>query len=310
MTWWFAAVALVAGCTAGSGTKAANKTESSGHDDSADGAASDSGQDGTEDPPTSGEWRILSYNVHGLPSIITGDDTPARMVQIAPLLQGWDLVGLQEDWEEANHEVLIGQATNPVQLWFDETVSSDRYYGSGLSVLSSHPVVAQRFVHYTTCHGLLDGASDCLASKGFQAVRLQVGAGQVDFYNTHLEAGGGDEDDAARAVQVDDLISSLNGWSAGRAIVFTGDFNLRESDPEDAPLLVRLRDEAGLQDACTWVSCAEADHSDLIFLRSSEQMGLEVSSWTNHSTDFQDGQGTDLSDHPPISAKVVWTVTN
>jgi len=232
------------------------------------------------------------------------------MERIAPLLKAWDWVGLQEDWDGDNHETLVEQTDHTTKLWFDATVSADRYYGSGLSVLAEHPAVEVVNTHYSTCSGTLDGASDCLASKGFQAVRIQVGAGTIDLYNTHFEAGGGEEDNLARSTQVGEVIDALNGWSAGHAIVFTGDFNLRASDPEDLPELERLESTAGLIDACASVDCDEADHIDKVYVRDGENMKLTVQSWSNESAAFLDEEGTDLSDHPPISAEVSWAVVN
>jgi endonuclease/exonuclease/phosphatase family metal-dependent hydrolase len=262
-----------------------------------------------EDGARDGSLRVLSYNVHGLPSIITGDDTPGRLAQIAPLLTDWDLVGLQEDWDASNHASMLSQAGHPEQHWFDARVGDDRVYGSGLTALSANPVVEQNSTHYTTCYGLLENSSDCLASKGFQALRLKLGAGEIDFYNTHLEAGGGEEDNAARASQVEQLIAALNGWSANKAIVFTGDFNLHADDPEDAPLLARLSTEANLQDSCTLVDCEVPNHIDKIFLRDSPGMTLIATEWADESAGFLDPEGVDLSDHPPISTNITWSVT-
>ncbi len=273
-------------------------------------ASEDKPADHTEPGATAGEFVVLSYNVHGLPPVITGDDTPDRMIQIAPRLVDWDIVGLQEDWDADNHENLVGETEHPTKLWFNETLSEERYYGSGLSVLSVYPAIEVVNTHYTTCSGVLDGASDCLASKGFQAVRLQVGAGTIDLYNTHFEAGGGTEDDLARSVQVGDVVEALNGWSMGHAVIFTGDFNLHASDPEDLVELVRLKEDGGLVDACTSIDCSEPDHIDRVFFRSSPQMALQATDWANHSPEFLDSEGTDLSDHPPISATISWAVVD
>ena len=252
-----------------------------------------------------GELTVLSYNVHGLPEAITGDDTSGRMLDIAPRLAAWDILGLQEDWDASNHSSLIAQVDHETRLWFDE-VLDDRFYGAGLSVLARYPVVEQMQVHYSTCFGITDGASDCLASKGFQVLRLDLGGPTVDVYNTHFEAGGGTEDNAARAVQVSEVLSALQEWSAGEAVVFTGDFNLRWSDPEDAPLLEQLADEGGLVDSCEAVACEETDHIDRVFYRSGENVEIDAISWSNRSGEFLDSNGIDLSDHPPISAKLAW----
>jgi endonuclease/exonuclease/phosphatase family metal-dependent hydrolase len=264
----------------------------------------------TANAPGSGSLSVLSYNVHGLPSIITGDDTPGRMAQIAPLLQDWDIVGIQEDWIADNHSLLLQDAAQLTQLWFDEPLEAARVYGSGLSLLSDYPVSSVQNTHYTDCSGLLDGSSDCLASKGFQRVRLQLGAAQIDVYNTHLEAGGGDEDNAARTAQVSQLIDALGTDSADRAVIFTGDFNLRPSDPTDLPELERLQSEGGLSDVCTALDCSEPDHIDRIFFRSSETVQLSPVSWANLSEQFSDDALVNLSDHPPISAELSWKLAD
>jgi endonuclease/exonuclease/phosphatase family metal-dependent hydrolase len=252
-----------------------------------------------------GELTVLSYNVHGLPVAITGDDTAGRMIDIAPRLGAWDILGLQEDWDANNHSNLIAQVEHETRLWFDE-VLEDRFYGAGIDVLARYPVLSQRQAHYTTCSGITDGASDCLASKGFQALRLDLGGPTVDVYNTHFEAGGGAEDNAARAVQVAEVIDSLRDWSAGQAVVFTGDFNLRWSDPEDVPLLELLAEEGELIDSCEAVGCEETDHIDRVFYRNGDNVEVDAISWANLSNDFLDSNGVDLSDHPPISATLAW----
>ena len=187
--------------------------------------------DKADDLPTEGTLTALTYNVHGLPPEITGDDTEARLLAIGPRLAGFDLVGLQEDFDDGRHEQLAADAGFPTNVRFNEALE-DRFYGSGLDVLSVLEVVDYLHEHFDDCYGTLDNAGDCLASKGFQAVRLQLGAGEVDVYNTHLEAGGGEEDDLARLNQIDQIVAAMNGWSAGRAVIFTGDTNLH---PDEAP---------------------------------------------------------------------------
>jgi len=256
--------------------------------------------------PTEGSFSVLTYNVHGLPAAITGDDTTGRMGEIAPRLGSWDILGLQESFDADNHDILTEVSSHDTRLWFGEMLP-DRFYGSGLAVLARAALVDHQHTHYSACNGVTDGASDCLASKGFQAVRLSMGTSTIDVYNTHLEAGGGEADNEARQTHVDEVLASINGWSAGQAIVFTGDFNLRPSDPEDLPLIVQLLDEGGLSDSCIETGCAETDHIDQILFRSSDSLALEATEWANRASDFIDGNGVDLSDHPPISASFSWS---
>jgi endonuclease/exonuclease/phosphatase family metal-dependent hydrolase len=299
---------LLVGCSAdegedGSGADAATSDAAAG-----DGAEEDVS---TGAPPgTTGTLRLLTYNVHGLPPQITGDDTKGRMVQISPLLGDYDIVGLQEDFIGDNHALLVADVPQPVIRRFDEKLDDARAYGSGLGLLLPDAVVDARDVHYQVCHGFIDAASDCLASKGFQSVRLQLAAGvHLDLYNTHFEAGSGTQQDLdARAEQVGDVIDALGTWSAGRAAIFMGDTNLRPSDGEvDTQHLDRFVDEAGMVDACTAIDCAEPDHIDRFFLRGNDQLELEVLEWRNEPQ-FFDKDGVPLSDHPAIAIDVRWAV--
>jgi len=265
------------------------------------------GADSGPEVPPSGEFSVLTYNVHGLPSSITGDDTTTRMHLIAPLLGAFDVVGLQEDFIDSNHDILDAPSEHSLRVRFSELYDVDRVYGSGLALWSPFREVEHQQLHYGSCHGLLEASSDCFASKGFQALRQELAPGlEVDFYNTHLEAGGGDEDNAVRAQQVSMLVESLSGWSAGRAVVFTGDFNLHGDDPEDIPLLDLLTGEAGLSDSCVEVGCPEPERIDRLFFRASDAVLLEALSWTRESA-FIDEQGVDLSDHDALSARFAWS---
>ncbi|MEE2829075.1 MAG: endonuclease/exonuclease/phosphatase family protein [Myxococcota bacterium] len=262
---------------------------------------------GASEAPT-GDLSFLTYNVHGLPSVITGDDTAGRIAQIAPLLNDFDLVGLQEDFIDEHHAILAEVSEHPTQVRFAEVLDGDRYYGSGLAVFASLPEEDHLHVHFEACHGHLDGASDCLASKGFQAVRLSLGAGaSIDVYNSHLEAGGSPEDAAARASHVTALLEAMTGWSSGRALVFLGDTNLHPGDAEDQPELDRLLGEAGLTGSCDVLGCPEPGHIDRVLFRSGQEVQLEALSWTNEPG-FVDAEGLPLSDHPAISAELRWSL--
>jgi endonuclease/exonuclease/phosphatase family metal-dependent hydrolase len=260
-------------------------------------------------PETSGGFVAATYNVHGLPPEITGDDTAARMAQIAPRLDRWDVIGLQEDFDDDNHDTLAAGVDYASEVRFDELVESDRFYGPGLATFARFPEQDRLQEHFEACYGTLDNASDCLASKGFQALRLELaeGGATVDLYDSHLEAGGGDEDNAARETQVDQLIAAMNGWSAGRAVIFLGDTNLHEDDPADLPVIERWLEEAGLTDACGAVDCEGPGDIDRIFFRSGDEVSLEVLGWADEGADFVDDRGEPLSDHDPISAQIAWS---
>ena len=257
------------------------------------------------DAASGGTLGFLTYNVHGLPSIVTGDDTTARTTAIAPLLNGFDIVGLQEDFLAENHTILATASTHAVQAWFSE-IESTQVYGSGLAIFANLIEVERYTEYYTACNGIVDAGSDCLASKGLQMLRVQVAPGiEIDLYNTHLDAGGGEADDEARAVQVGQLIAAMTTRSAGRAIVFMGDTNLEADDPDEGPLLAQFLSEAALTDSCAAVACPEDNHIDRILFRGGDAVALTAESWTNEPG-FVDGDDVPLSDHPALSVVLRW----
>jgi hypothetical protein len=258
--------------------------------------------------PTDGEFTALSYNVHGLPSEITGDDTPGRMALIAPRLADFDIVGLQEDFDADNHAILEAGTEHPTKIRFDERVSEDRIYGPGLALFAQQSAVNTHHEHYTACNGVFDGSSDCLASKGFQAIRLVFGPEAehtIDLYNSHLEAGSSAEDNAARGVHVDQLLHAMSTVSADRAVLFLADTNLHGDDPQDLPEITRLLADAGLTELCVAVDCPEPGRIDRLLYRSSTAITLEGRDWWIVE-DFVDAANSPLSDHDPIAGRFGW----
>jgi len=252
---------------------------------------------------TSGSFSLLTYNVHGLPPGITGDDTEARLRAISPRLGAFDVAALQEDFFFT--ELLMEAVEHPWVHQFHETLPG-RATHSGLTLVSVLPLVEAHGESWAVCHGVLDSASDCLGSKGLQLARLELGPGaSVDVCNLHMEAGGGEEDEAARSQQVEQLLAALAHRSAGRALIVVGDTNLRPSDEADLPLLERLRAAAELEDVCDTTACPEPDHIDRFLFRSGWEVVLRAESWTRQ-TNFVDDSGQALSDHPALSARFRW----
>ncbi len=257
------------------------------------------------EPTREGELLALTYNVHGLPPIVTNDDTPGRMELISPLLNGFDIVGLQEDFEDDYHAALVAEAEYPTEVRFAEPLPG-RGYGSGLALLALLPELEHFFEHFEDCEGYTDHASDCLASKGFQMIRLDLGHGlTLDVYNTHMEAGGSEDDDLARSTQTDQIIAAMARLSQGAAILFLGDTNCHGDDPEDAALIERLVAEIGLTDACDALGCPEPGRIDRLMFRGGDDLTLEPVEWTVEEA-FFDGEGVPLSDHDAISTRFAW----
>lgn len=256
-----------------------------------------------------GAISVLTYNVHGLPSAITGDDTLARMAQIGPLLDTYDLVAIQEDFMDDGH-ALIDEGTDlPFETRFSELVNPERVYGSGLSTFGIHPVLEQQGLHFSACHGVIDSASDCLATKGFQVITLELDPGlPLYLVNTHLEAGGGQEDQAARESNVDELIETMSELDLDSPLIFLGDTNLHPEDTVDGVLSARFETELGLEDVCSILDCPEPNRIDRIYVRDGAMATLAPESW-KVAEEMVDNNGVDLSDHNGIVAEIQWART-
>jgi endonuclease/exonuclease/phosphatase family metal-dependent hydrolase len=254
--------------------------------------------------PVGTSLRVVSYNVHGLPSFITGDDTPGRLRQIGPRLDPFDVVGLQEDFIDDGHRHLFEGRPHGTRLRFDAVIEG-RVQGSGLSLLARPRAVATHTEHFRTFAGVLDGANDGLASKGLQLTRLELAPGvEVDVWNTHMDAGNRDADREARADQVRQALDALRARSAGRAVLFLGDTNLNARG--DAASIARLLEGAGLRCACAAARLERCcGRIDRILLRSGAGVELTPVEWSV-SQEFVDAQGRQLSDHAPVVAVIGW----
>lgn len=253
---------------------------------------------------TEGELTILTYNVHGLPPAITNDDTTGRMEQIAPRLTDFDLVGIQEDWMDDNHEILKSKSEFAYFDRFNTPKDDTKVYGAGLTWLSAFELVDVTHHYYDSCFGTVDHASDCLASKGIQEAHILLGGVDVKILNTHLEAGNGEEDQAIRSEQIATL--QILSTQSNHPIILMGDFNLHPELSEDRVLLGMLED-IGFEQACWNLDCAEPNHIDQIWVRSNDAIEFTIQSWTRLDS-FVDNSGTPLSDHPPIQIELGWEI--
>ena len=272
---------------------------------------------------SSGSLLALTYNVAGLPEGISGSHPAVNTALIAPRLNAYDLVLMQETWQTPDpnplaplrvyHEILVAGSQHPyksvsmAQPFGTDPDRPSAILGDGLNMFSRFrfdDVSRQRW------SGCFDSAADCLALKGFSVTRmvLPVG-GQVDVYDLHMEAGGDPQDDILRDAGITQLITSINTTSAGRAVIIGGDFNLHTNTEPDASQYQRLITDAGLTDSCQALGCPDPGRIDKILVRSSAQVTLTPVSYSVETADFLDGNGDSLSDHEPVAVGINWSVT-
>lgn len=275
--------------------------------------------------PTSGDFLALTYNVAGLPEGISGSSPLTNTPLISPLLNGYELVVVQESWQTPDpnplaplrvyHELLVADALHPYKsssaplpLGQDPRRPS-ALVSDGLNMFSQFAFDPDQIRHmWTNCHA---SAADCLSLKGFSISRMTLARGiTVDVYNLHMEAGGDPQDEALREDAVDQLLAQMSTYSAGRAIIIGGDFNLHTDEEPDATTYQRLLTSAGLTDVCAAVGCPDIGRIDKFAFRGNATLAITPLAWSNDDALFQDGSGEDLSDHEPIAARFDWTVTH
>jgi endonuclease/exonuclease/phosphatase family metal-dependent hydrolase len=288
--------AAVSGCSGGSsgGSKSSSSTAAGST------AGVTSGTTGTTPPPpattpiNSGSFSLLTYNVAGLPQGISQSNPIANTPQISPLLNRYDLVLVQEDF--SYHHLLEPQTTHPYESAPLTTFST--LVNDGLNRFSWSPFTSHTRQKWSVCNGWWNASNDCLSSKGFTVARHELSPGiEVDVYNLHADAGGGADDQAARASNMAQVAAYIASFSAGNAVIVAGDTNLRESRPGDAPILADFMGTTGLQDVSKLLN--KPDHIDRVFFMDGLDVILTPTQW-RVADEFKDANGNPLSDHPAI----------
>lgn len=281
------------------------------------------GDDGNDAPPSeSGSFLALTYNVAGLPENLSqsmpADFTPL----IAPLLNRYDLVVVQESWLTPDpnplgplrlyHEILLAGTDHPyrsVPAPLPLGTDPDRpeaLVSDGLNRFSRFPFDDVSRRRWDEC---FESAADCLSLKGFSVARTRLAEGAaVDVYNLHMEAGGDPEDERLRDRDVTQLATFVDQFSAGQAVIVGGDFNLHTDEEPDASQFRRLLDETGLADVCAVLACPEPGRIDKFLFRASDRLAIAPTSWRFERDVFISPDGEPLSDHDPLAVRFTWSV--
>ena len=266
----------------------------------------------------SGTFSVITYNVAGLPQMISSAATnrDVSTPEIGRKLNGFDVAHVQEDFNY--NDLLCGMSQHPYR-----TISKGKVlFGDGLNTFSRFPIREVRRVKWDDCTG-----ADCFTPKGFSYSQLEVAAGVfIDFYNVHANAYNHRSAAAARRKNMIQLSDFIKKHSPGNAVVIMGDLNGRYGFDQDNIGL--LHESTGMEDA--WVklkkqgifpnASAETPPSDImssgdssetidkILYRSSSSIQLNVSDYRLEKLLFSNAGGQPLSDHHPVSAKLTWKV--
>ena len=181
-------------------------------------------------PPRPTTLDVLTYNVFMRPPPVNwGDETACRAQRIGAWLgrSDLDVVVLTETFHADDVRALSDRAAASLP---HQSLSQPRGAGAfsvsgGLSVLSRWPIESTRTLSYATCSGPV---SDCVATKGALHAVLRLDDDLVlNVVATHLDAGRGARDRAARSKQLRELrgfVDQIDHQSG--PVVIVGDFNV------------------------------------------------------------------------------------
>ncbi|MDX2548985.1 jacalin-like lectin [Streptomyces sp. WI04-05B] len=266
--------------------------------------------------PASGTFNILTYNVAGLPGLVSSGNPEVNTPLISPRLGTYDIVNVQEDFNY--HAALYANDNHANRT----ATSGGVPFGDGLNTLSDYAFQDFERVKWAKCTG-----TNCLTPKGFTLARVRLAEGvYVDVYNAHPNADDSEEAYAARRANISQLSAFIQANSAGNAVIVAGDTNTRYTrTPDNIRTLVS---DNGLTDA--WVQLVKGgtppvqgseplmcpktaptngcEVVDKVLYRGSKLVNLSATRYSNEWANFLDSAGGNLSDHFPHTVDFSWTL--
>jgi endonuclease/exonuclease/phosphatase family metal-dependent hydrolase len=267
-----------------------------------------------------GFFSVLTYNVAGLPELLSGSNPSTNTIKISSLLNDYDLVAVQEDF--AYHGDLLAYVTHP----YLTATSGNVPFGDGLNFISRYNLSDTDRETWWQRYGLLSNGSDQLTPKGFMYAQMELGPGlYVDVYTLHADAENDSNSIAARCNNMRQIASYINTYSNGNAVIVLGDTNSRYTRAADNfesallnacsladPWIELVRNGSVPADGATLnntfnLNGANYEEIDKIFYRSSKAVKLTPQSYRLETTKFRDGAGNQLSDHYPVAVTFQFT---
>lgn len=268
-------------------------------------------------------FTMLVYNVHGLFPLAAKDDPRDRMPTIGWLANRYPVVLFQEDFEY--HHILAAQLDDSVGYrgngmgWDPRRVLAKILilpvttllphfsppYGAGVTTFAEKPIeiVDVQRVPYSRCNGWFGENGDCWARKGFLMTRLRFPDGaEVDFYNTHLDAGPTPNSVSVRSSQFVEIGDGIEKLSPGRAVIAAGDFNVAFIRPGDRDMMMNFRERVQLDDTGAAPEIPFWRERGFVLYRSGERTKLTIEA-SGEAKEFV-SRSRALSDHAALWVRV------
>ncbi|KAF8665421.1 hypothetical protein AX16_000440 [Volvariella volvacea WC 439] len=233
------------------------------------------------------QLRILTLNCWGLKFISKYRQERYNGITEEILKGNYDIVTLQEIWVFSEYQQVrtkLASRLPHAKFFYSGAL------GSGLAILSRYPFVASSIHPYSLNGAPIDvAAGDWFVGKAAASVViLHPILGQVEIFNTHLFAKGGEggpeHNRAHRLVNAWEFAKlARKSAEGGRYVIAAGDFN---SIPTTLPMTV-IRDHAGLLDS--WVVSNPRSLTATTALTAAEAIGRlgvtadsPLNSWSAH----------------------------
>ncbi len=257
-------------------------------------------------------FSILSYNVAGLPQVLSSaDDREEYTPIIGELVNDYDIVNVQEDF---NYHAYLYETD---EHEYRTATSGGVPLGDGLNTMSNYSYTDFVRVAWDDCNG-----TDCLTPKGFSMLRVRMDEGvYIDIYNLHPNAHVTDEDLEARKENIFQLVDYINENSNGNAVMVFGDTNCRYTRIGDTirvfysdldmtdPWIDLIKNGIKPSKGSSALVCADMDTIltdydcetvDKVFYKGNNYINLLATECTYEDSKFRADDGTALSDHRPL----------
>jgi len=174
-----------------------------------------------------GNFRVITYNVWGLPVPVKLNHKHLPRIAHAIPIYNADVILFQETFTK---RAAILEKMPEYPYIAKGPSKKGKAIDAGLTVVSKHPIVRVLTKKYSRCTG-----TDCLANKGVMLATVKHPTiGEIDVYNTHLNAGFSAK---AKWDQIAELVAFIRAQGPGRRVIIGGDFNL-EPNSEYYSMLV------------------------------------------------------------------------
>lgn len=190
--------------------------------------------------------RIASYNIKGLPFPIQLNHTSRYKKIVAEIRtmtkpgQGPDVLLIQEAFSITTR--YLYNHLRDIYPYRVRGPANRLRWNSGLEILSRYPITDSWIITFGTCDSF-----DCLARKGVLHARIRLPSGDVDLYNTHMQADNKGRDDSisqrVRMNQTETMIKFVkNTHKESLPFFMGGDFNTRPDHPNYSRFLEEFGD--------------------------------------------------------------------